>query len=53
MRSATPPHVPDPVDFSQYASKESGEPDKKVPEVGGGNNNNTSSNDTYVEFEYF
>ncbi|KAL6206184.1 hypothetical protein ACLB2K_023433 [Fragaria x ananassa] len=48
VRCAMPPHVPEPVDYSQYASKEASAPDKKMPEEG--SNPNDSS---YVDFEYF
>ncbi|KAL5997612.1 Serine/threonine-protein kinase AGC1-5 [Asimina triloba] len=56
VRSAAPPHVPDPVDFSQYASKESSHIEKKT--IGHGSNatggNKKSSNDSsYLDFEYF
>ncbi|KAF8103453.1 hypothetical protein N665_0188s0389 [Sinapis alba] len=53
IRSATPPHVPEPVDFTCFASKdkeESGDDDggKKS------NNNNPSRHDPdYIDFEYF
>lgn len=59
VRSAVPPHIPEPVDFSQYASKEPPpQPDKKVPGAGGGDKNSGGSpkhddNDSYIEFEYF
>ncbi|XP_043700492.1 serine/threonine-protein kinase RHS3-like [Telopea speciosissima] len=52
VRSSMPPHIPEPVDFSQYASKESAHIVKKVAEHEGGVNKN-SSNDTYLDFEYF
>ncbi|KAL9661038.1 hypothetical protein QQ045_025857 [Rhodiola kirilowii] len=49
VRSAMPPHIPEPVDFSQYTSKEPAHTSNKVPDV-----NKTNSNDSsYVEFEYF
>uniref|UniRef100_A0A7N0TJ21 non-specific serine/threonine protein kinase n=1 Tax=Kalanchoe fedtschenkoi TaxID=63787 RepID=A0A7N0TJ21_KALFE len=48
IRSAMPPIIPDPVDFSQYASKEPAHISKKVTDVS--KNSNDSS---YVEFEYF
>ncbi|GJW18935.1 serine/threonine-protein kinase AGC1-7-like protein [Tanacetum coccineum] len=53
VRSAHPPHVPEPVDFSQFASKESGagshSTDKKVPE----NHKSSSTDPAYENFEYF
>ncbi|MCH83696.1 protein kinase G11A-like, partial [Trifolium medium] len=35
VRSATPPHIPDMIDFSKYAKKETAPPpvDKKMPEI--------------------
>ncbi|CAO2817848.1 unnamed protein product [Amaranthus hypochondriacus] len=57
VRSAAPPHMPEPVDFSKFASKETPPPcvEKKVPETSSGSDNNQSgSNDsTYIDFEYF
>ncbi|KAL3625101.1 Serine/threonine-protein kinase AGC1-5 [Castilleja foliolosa] len=48
VRSATPPYVPEPVDFGQYASKESSDCS------GGDHGNKSGSTDSsYVEFEYF
>ncbi|PWA59753.1 AGC kinase 1.7 [Artemisia annua] len=53
VRSAHPPHVPEPVDFSQFASKESGagshSTDKKIPE----NHKSSSTDPVYENFEYF
>ncbi|XP_072985906.1 serine/threonine-protein kinase RHS3-like [Typha latifolia] len=51
VRSANPPHVPDPVDFGQFASKE-----KKATEGGdaGGTGGQSNANDSsYLDFEYF
>ncbi|KAK6947226.1 Protein kinase domain [Dillenia turbinata] len=60
VRSATPPHIPDPVDFSQFATKDKDttapHAENKMTEIGGGvdKGKNSSSNDSsYVEFEYF
>ncbi|KAG6538311.1 serine/threonine-protein kinase RHS3-like [Zingiber officinale] len=49
VRSITPPHVPDPVNFSQFASKE-----KKSADGGlsGGNKGNPNDS-SYHDFEYF
>lgn len=52
VRSAMPPHLPEPVDFAQFASKDA---NKKMPDIGG-DKNKTSSNDSsssYIDFEYF
>ncbi|KAJ4981581.1 hypothetical protein NE237_032418 [Protea cynaroides] len=55
VRSSMPPHIPEPVDFGQFASKEAAHMEKKVAESGGGVTSvtKTSSNDTYLDFEYF
>ncbi|XP_057521199.1 serine/threonine-protein kinase AGC1-7-like [Amaranthus tricolor] len=55
VRSAAPPHIPEPVDFSKFASKETTSPNKKVLETSSGIDSNQScSNDsTYIDFEYF
>ncbi|XP_031383608.1 serine/threonine-protein kinase RHS3-like [Punica granatum] len=54
VRSAVPPHVPEPIDFSQFASKDtargSGGADKKVPDHHQVDKDNDPS---YVDFEYF
>lgn len=53
VRSATPPHVPDPIDFSKYASKDTATPvDKKMADIAN-DKNSKSSNDSYIDFEYF
>ncbi|KAM1004153.1 hypothetical protein TB1_004387 [Malus domestica] len=52
VRCATPPHVPEPVDFSQYASKEANSADKKMTDVGS-DKKNGSNDSSYVDFEYF
>ncbi|MQL94191.1 hypothetical protein Taro_026845 [Colocasia esculenta] len=54
VRSSQPPHVPDPVDFSQYASKEVANMEKKVMAMeGGGGKKNSGSDSSYLDFEYF
>ncbi|KAE9456588.1 hypothetical protein C3L33_11441, partial [Rhododendron williamsianum] len=55
VRSAIPPHIPEPVDFGQFASKETtAQSDKKMAEMGADHRNKNSSHDSsYVEFEYF
>lgn len=52
VRSATPPHVPAPVDFSQFASKETPHPEKKVPEVKN-EKKNTTDHSSHTDFECF
>ncbi|KAK9048881.1 hypothetical protein SSX86_032152 [Deinandra increscens subsp. villosa] len=56
VRSAHPPHVPEPFDFSQFASKDSGSgesnaSEKKVAETG--NKKSSSSDPCYANFDYF
>ncbi|KAL0443097.1 UNVERIFIED_CONTAM: Serine/threonine-protein kinase AGC1-5 [Sesamum latifolium] len=53
VRSAVPPYIPEPVDFSQFASKDSGNPDKKIAEITHDKTKSTSVDSSYVEFEYF
>ncbi|KAJ6718194.1 FLIPPASE KINASE 1-RELATED [Salix purpurea] len=56
VRSALPPHIPESVDFSQYASKEPAPADKKGPGVGGDKHDVSppeNKNESYIEFEYF
>jgi len=56
VRSALPPNIPEPVDFSQYASKEAPPADKKGLDVGGDKNDVSppeNKNESYIEFEYF
>lgn len=66
VRSAMPPHVPEPVDFSQFVSKKTGgggvvEEKKATIEVAAaaataGENSSspsTGSDPNYVDFEYF
>ncbi|XP_022734126.1 serine/threonine-protein kinase RHS3-like [Durio zibethinus] len=53
VRSAMPPHVPEPLDFSHFASND----DKKnnpAPHLGvGGDKNSATTSANYIEFEYF
>ncbi|KAJ1442449.1 Serine/threonine-protein kinase, active site [Sesbania bispinosa] len=54
IRSATPPIIPEPVDFSQYASKETvNTTDKKMADITSDKNINTQTDSSYEEFEYF
>ncbi|AES66130.2 AGC family Serine/Threonine kinase family protein [Medicago truncatula] len=55
VRSATPPHIPDAIDFSKYAKKETAPPpvDKKLPDVTNDKKGKTSTDNSYVDFEYF
>ncbi|XP_050370780.1 serine/threonine-protein kinase AGC1-7-like isoform X2 [Argentina anserina] len=54
VRCAMPPHVPEPVDYSQYASKVACAPGKKKETEEGSDKNGSNPNDSsYVEFEYF
>ncbi|XP_047310167.1 serine/threonine-protein kinase AGC1-7-like [Impatiens glandulifera] len=61
VRSAIPPHIPEPVDFAIYANKDGGQMpgEKKMPEMGGGpeKNKNTHPNEasssSHTDFEYF
>ncbi|XP_068319883.1 serine/threonine-protein kinase RHS3-like [Pyrus communis] len=52
VRCAMPPHIPEPVDFSQYTCKEANSADKKMTDVGV-DKKNGSNDSSYVEFEYF
>ncbi|OIV89888.1 hypothetical protein TanjilG_14344 [Lupinus angustifolius] len=57
VRSATPPHIPEPVDFSKYASKNkdttvAASTDKNMADIAN-DKNNKSSTDSYIDFEYF
>ncbi|XP_020096918.1 serine/threonine-protein kinase AGC1-7-like [Ananas comosus] len=51
VRSTTPPHVPDPVDFKQYAGKDKKGGESGVASTGGGKA--TSTDSSYLDFEYF
>ncbi|XP_057507676.1 serine/threonine-protein kinase RHS3-like [Actinidia eriantha] len=53
VRSAMPPHIPEPVDFGHFASKETAQADKKIVEVGADTNKTSSKDSSYVDFEYF
>ncbi|XP_061366864.1 serine/threonine-protein kinase AGC1-7-like [Gastrolobium bilobum] len=54
IRSSTPPIIPEPLDFSQYASRETEAPaDKKMPEIASDKNNNAQPDSSYEDFEYF
>ncbi|KAI4333241.1 hypothetical protein L6164_018075 [Bauhinia variegata] len=54
VRSATPPIIPDPVDFSQYASKDTTHPaDKKMTDIANDKNISSQPDSSYVNFEYF
>ncbi|CAI8589672.1 unnamed protein product [Vicia faba] len=55
VRSAMPPHIPDVIDFSKYARKETAPPpvDKKLPDVGGDKKCKNSTDNSYIDFEYF
>ncbi|KAL3503776.1 hypothetical protein ACH5RR_038225 [Cinchona calisaya] len=53
VRSAHPPHIPEPVDFGQFANREAAHSDKKIAEIANDKNKSNSSNPSYVEFEYF
>ncbi|KAG5136783.1 hypothetical protein JHK82_021514 [Glycine max] len=53
VRSATPPHIPEVIDFSKYASKDTAPPpDKKMADIANDKHSN-SATDSYIEFEYF
>ncbi|KAG0448229.1 hypothetical protein HPP92_027924 [Vanilla planifolia] len=52
VRSMQPPHVPEPVDFGHFASKDvNGRKKKPLAENGGGLNKQTQT--AYLDFEYF
>ncbi|GLT98921.1 hypothetical protein SLE2022_163950 [Rubroshorea leprosula] len=55
VRCAMPPHLPEPVDFSHYASKEASPAakEKRVPDLGVDNNSGNPNDSSYIEFEYF
>ncbi|KAE9592809.1 putative protein kinase AGC-RSK-2 family [Lupinus albus] len=55
VRSATPPIIPKPLDFSKYATKETLAPatvvaDKKLANI---TSQNTHTDSAYIDFEYF
>ncbi|XP_010924538.1 serine/threonine-protein kinase RHS3-like [Elaeis guineensis] len=56
VRSSTPPHVPEPVDFARFACKEVHNPGKKATENGSTGNDacKVHTNDSsHLDFEYF
>ncbi|CAN4075393.1 unnamed protein product [Withania somnifera] len=56
VRSAIPPSIPEPVDFSQYASKEASahHSDRKMPDTESHDKSkNIFSDSSYIDFEYF
>lgn len=55
VRSAIPPHIPEPIDFSKYASKDTTAPpaDKKMADIASDKNSNSSNDSSYIDFEYF
>ncbi|KAK9152559.1 hypothetical protein Sjap_000039 [Stephania japonica] len=56
IRGTTPPLVPDPIDFKQFATKYSGPLDRKLPAgCANGNKQSNSSHHSsaYLDFEYF
>ncbi|KAK9149945.1 hypothetical protein Syun_008254 [Stephania yunnanensis] len=56
IRGTTPPLVPDPVDLKQFATKDSGPLEKKMPtSCSGVNGTKSNSHDSsaYLDFEYF
>ncbi|KAJ3692260.1 hypothetical protein LUZ60_012610 [Juncus effusus] len=55
VRSAMPPHIPLPVDYSQFASKEKkgGGENGGVANIARSPGESTSSDSSYLDFEYF
>lgn len=53
VRSGAPPYIPEPVDFKQFACKDSGQNEKKIADIGQDKNKGSSNDSSYVEFEYF
>ncbi|KAM7492870.1 hypothetical protein LguiA_035791 [Lonicera macranthoides] len=53
VRSAVPPHIPEPVDFEHFASKKAAHSEKKMTEIGVDRNKSSSSDSSYIDFEYF
>ncbi|CBI24125.3 unnamed protein product, partial [Vitis vinifera] len=47
VRSAMPPHIPEPVDFGHFASKESGHAEKKNSDTGGDKHKNSPNDASY------
>ncbi|KAJ8638956.1 hypothetical protein MRB53_015650 [Persea americana] len=50
VRSTTPPHMPEAVDFSRFASKEVSQVGNKIVENGG---NKNTDHDSSMDFDYF
>ncbi|XP_073058789.1 serine/threonine-protein kinase RHS3-like isoform X2 [Primulina eburnea] len=50
VRSALPPSIPEPVDFMQFACKDS---DKKIADIGSDRSKGSSTDSPCVDFEYF
>lgn len=53
VRSALPPHIPDPVDFTKYAGNESAEAADKVIGIAKDKHGPNGSANSYMDFEYF
>ncbi|KAF6135240.1 hypothetical protein GIB67_035311 [Kingdonia uniflora] len=53
IRSTIPPHVPEPIDFAQFASKETAHVEKKVSQDGAGETKSDSTDSSHLDFEYF
>ncbi|KAL6985068.1 Serine/threonine-protein kinase AGC1-7 [Sarracenia purpurea var. burkii] len=53
VRSAVPPHIPEPVDFGHFASKDTAHADKKMVEISADGNKSSPNDSSYVDFEYF
>lgn len=54
VRSALPPYIPDPVDFSKYASNDTAEAaDKVINNAKHKKASNSAANCSYMDFEYF
>ncbi|XP_047331627.1 serine/threonine-protein kinase AGC1-7-like [Impatiens glandulifera] len=57
VRSAVPPIVPEPVDFTVYANRDATHGEKNLPESGGGGgekiNDSSSSSKQEEDFDYF
>ncbi|KAJ6811919.1 serine/threonine-protein kinase RHS3-like [Iris pallida] len=52
VRCATPPHVPDPVDFGQFAVKDKNKASENG-HTGTDGNKGSQSDSSYLDFEYF
>ncbi|PIA37585.1 hypothetical protein AQUCO_03000270v1 [Aquilegia coerulea] len=53
IRGTMPPHIPDPVDFAQFASKETSQVEKKMAETDDSKNKQNPEDSSYLDFEYF